>query len=114
MTSFTTDAGSRGGPSSRKTSIVQREVVKQRDDIGCRMIILTTGQVLLGHSISSHGEGRGQQQQRRSWWPCRNGLRPQNLRLVTVNLSKCLLGPLDPVFDVDHDSVSDLKSGRFL
>ena len=68
MTSFTTAASSRGGPSSRKTSIVQREVVKQRDDIECRMIILTTGRVVLGHSSSSHGEGRGQQQQRRAWW----------------------------------------------
>ena len=34
--------------------------------------------------------------------------------LVGALVSKCLLGPLDPVFDVDHDSVSDLKSGRFL
>ena len=69
MTSFTTAAGSRGGPSSRTTSIVQREVVKQRDYIGCPLIILTTGQVLLGHSSSSHVEGRGQQQQRRAWRP---------------------------------------------
>ena len=85
MTSFTTAAGSRGGPSSRKTSIVQREVVKQRDDIGCRMIILTTGQVLLDHSSSSHGEGRSQQQQRRAWWSSEasewTALRPQKLRL---------------------------------
>ena len=85
MTSFTTAAGSRGGPSSRKTSIVQREVVKQRDDIGCRMIMLTTGQVLLDHSSSSHGEGRGRQQHLRAWWSSEasewTALRPQKLRL---------------------------------
>ena len=46
----------------------KREVVKQRDDIGWRMIILTTGKVLLGHISSSRGEVRGRQQQRRAWW----------------------------------------------
>ena len=69
MTSLTTAAGSRRDLCSWTTSIVQREVVKQRDKFEDIIVRLTTSRVLLCHSSSSHVGGRSQQQQPRAWRP---------------------------------------------